>query len=201
MKSNATPQTTPPTRPAARRRAVATLAVVLIVAGASTAYWWHTTRLPKRFAAVAPGRLYRSGEVSPAQLERLQHDYGIGRVICLLNENAPVTVAERDAAQRLGLRWENVSLTGDGASTPEDRARILSLLTEPNAPPTLVHCAAGVNRTGLAVGLYRRHVEGWSYDQVLEELLEFDFENLPKHESLRQALASPAPTTQPAAPE
>jgi hypothetical protein len=202
MNTEAKQQTMPPARPAARRRrTVATLAVVLIVVGGGAAYWWHATRLPKRFAVVAPGRLYRSGEVSPTQLERLQREYGIGRVICLLNESAPVTLAERDAAQRLGLRWENVSLTGDGASTLEDRARILSLLTEPNAPPTLVHCAAGVNRTGLAVGLYRRHVEGWSYDQVLEELHEFDFEDLPKHESLRQALASAKPPTPPAEPE
>ena len=201
MDSDTTPQVMLPAQPAVRRRRtlVSLAAVLIVIVGA--AFWWHATRLPKRFAVVAPGQLYRSGEVSPAHLERLQSEYGIGRVICLLNKEAPVTIAERDAAQRLGLRWENISLTGDGASTPEDRARILALLTDPNAPPTLVHCAAGVNRTGLAVGLYRRHVEGWSYDQVLEELLEFDFENLPKHESLRQALASPAPATQPAKPK
>ncbi len=158
---------------------------------AGSAYW-STTRLPKRFAVVDPGRLYRSGKVSPAQLERLKLKYGIGRVICLLNEAAPVTQAERLAASRLGLDWHNISLPGDGASTAEDRARLVALLTDETAPPTLVHCAAGVNRTGLAVGLYRLHRQRWPLEQVLAELRATDFQDEPRHENLRQALVEEA---------
>lgn len=191
---------TPPHHSARRPRYGAALLIILLVGG-SAALWWHGSRLPKRFAAVAPGRLYRSGEVSPAQLERLQREYGIGRVLCLLDASAPETLVEREAADRLGLRWENIPLPGDGASTPADRARILALLTEPDAPPTLVHCAAGVNRTGLAVGLYRLVVDGWTYEQVLDEMRAFDFEDQPKHENLRQALRSAAAARRPAVPE
>jgi len=85
-----------------------------------------------------------------------------------------------------------VPLTGDGASTPADRARILALLRDANAPPTLVHCAAGVNRTGLAVGLYRLHVQHWPLEKVLAELKQFGFEDQPQHENLRSALATEA---------
>jgi protein tyrosine/serine phosphatase len=176
-----------------RRRNVQTTAIIVlaaVVVGAGA--WWYAQRLPKRFAPVVDGRLYRSGEVSPAHLERLQRDYGIRRVICLLNPDAPETQTERMAADELGLVWENVPLTGDGASDAFDRDRLLELLMEPNAPPTLVHCAAGVNRTGLAVGLYRIEAQGWSYEQVLEEMRAFDFEDLPKHENLRAALREAA---------
>lgn len=166
-------------------------AAVLLIAGTGVA-WWQATRLPKRFAPVVEGRLYRSGTVSPAQLAQLQQDYGIGRVLCLLNPDAAVTQAEREAARQLGLEWHNVPLRGNGASTPADRARLVALLTDSAAPPTLVHCAAGVNRTGLAVGLYRIHVQGWPLADVLEEMRAFGFEDEPQHENLRQALAEAA---------
>ena len=164
--------------------------VLLGVAGGTLAVQAH--RLPKRFAAVVAGQLYRSGEVSPAQLARVQREYGIRRVVCLLNATAPVTVAEREAAQRLGLEWCNVPLPGNGASTPADRARIRELLTDPNAPPTLVHCAAGVNRSGLAVGLYRLHRQHWPLERVLAEMQAFGFEDDGKHESVRLALEEEA---------
>lgn len=177
----------------ARRRTGLVVAVASVLAGAAgTAAWWHSNRLPKRFALVADGRLYRSGEVTPGQLERLQREYRIGRVISLLDPDAPVSKAERATAQRLGLVWHNVPLRGSGESTAADRRRILDLLTDPDAPPTLVHCAAGVNRTGLAIGLYRLRCQGWTLEQVLTEMRAFGFEDLPKHENLRQALAAEA---------
>lgn len=181
------------------RHGVPILMVALLI-GVSGGVYWQSTLYPKRLSAVVDGKLYRSGEVTPAQLARLRDELGIERVVCLLNPAEPVTQREREAAQELGIEWRNIGLTGDGASDAAERGRLLEVLTEPNAPPTLVHCAAGVNRTGLAVGLYRIHVQGWSYDDVLAEMKEFDFEDLPKHENLRSALraaANPA-TTQPA---
>jgi protein tyrosine phosphatase (PTP) superfamily phosphohydrolase (DUF442 family) len=175
-----------------RRRVVVLAAVVAVAAVVASGAYWRATYLPKRFAVVEPGRLYRSGEVSARQLAHVQRDFGVQRVVCLLDANAPVTHAERETATRLGLEWQNVSLTGDGASLPADRVRLLALLADPNAPPTLVHCAAGTNRTGLAVGLYRLHQQHWTLEQVMAEMGAFDFENLPKHENLRQALASEA---------
>ncbi|MBK9129108.1 MAG: tyrosine-protein phosphatase [Phycisphaerales bacterium] len=173
-------------------RAVA-LALLAGVGALGAGLAWHVTSLtPKRFTEVVPGKLYRSGAVTPAQLERLVAEPGIRRVISLLDPAAPQSVAEREAAARLGLVWENVPLRGDGSSTPADRERILTLLTEPNAPPTLVHCAAGVNRTGLAIGLYRIHCQGWSYEAVLDEMRRIGFEDRDKHENLRAALREAA---------
>lgn len=174
--------------------------VAALAAGAGV--WWRAALLPKRFAAVVEGRLYRSGEVVPRQLRHLQEEYGIGRIISLLNPDDPATHLERAAAEQLGLEWCNVPLTGDGASTPAARQRILELLSDPSAPPTLVHCAAGSNRTGLAVGLYRLRCQGWTLDQVLDEMRRFGFDDLPRHENLRQALAAEAEAaaSRPAAP-
>jgi hypothetical protein len=166
---------------------VAAMAVYAGVAG----QWWRTHRLPRRFEAVVPGQVYRSGVITPGQLRRLHRDYGIGRVISFLAPDSPLTIAERRTAEELGLQWENVPLPGDGASTPAERQRILALLTEPNAPATLVHCAAGVHRTGLAVGLYRLYCQHWSADGVLGELHAHGVRN-GTHQNLCQALAAEA---------
>ncbi len=176
------------------RIAVALAAVLALAAGGTL--WWRATLWPRRFAPVVAGHLYRSGEVTPAQLDRLARDYGIRRVVSLLDANASVTEVERAAAACLGLEWHNVPLPGDGASTPAERRQILALLADPNAPPTLVHCAAGTNRTGLAVGLYRLHCQHWPLAQVLAELKQFGFDDLPRHENLRQALAAEAAAAQ-----
>ena len=176
-----------------RRRRWLLIGALLAVTGSLGALAYHQATLyPKRFAPVVEGRLYRSGEVTGAQLARLQRDFGIRRVISLLSEGAPETRAEQAAAARLGLEWHNIPMGGSGQSTPAARARVLGLLADPDAPPTLVHCAAGTNRTGLAVGLYRIHCEGWSYDDVLAEMRRFSFDDLPKHQELRDALAEAA---------
>ncbi|MFQ5805301.1 MAG: protein-tyrosine phosphatase family protein [Phycisphaerae bacterium] len=146
--------------------------------------------MPKRFAAVEEGRLYRCGSITPYQLEHITRKYGVRTVLSLLNPDVPESVAEREAARRLGLRWVNVALPGDGGSTPEQREKIKAVLFDPDAGPLLVHCAAGTNRTGLAVGLYRLRQHAWTLEQVLAEMREFGFADLPRHQNLREALAS-----------
>lgn len=136
--------------------------------------------------------MYRSGEVLPGHLQRLQREHGIQRVVSLLNAEAPVTAAERRTAEHLGIEWHNVPLPGNGASTAADRRRILDLLTEPDAPPTLVHCAAGAHRTGLAVGLYRLRCQHWPLEDVLAELRRFGFKESPRRANMLDALAQEA---------
>lgn len=179
-----------------RRNVLIGATLVVLIGGAGVgAYVWEQ-RWPKRFAEVVPQRLYRSGDVTPAQLARVHEQYHIGRVLCMLNPADPDATdeiaAEQAMAERLGIEWINIPLRGNGASTPADRERIVEIVTDEDAPPTLVHCSAGVNRTGLAVGLYRIHVEGWTYEQVLAELRANDFDDLPKHENMRTALREAA---------
>lgn len=168
---------------------LALIAGTLAFAAAAGLWTWHeTTRLPKRFGVVEAGRLYRSGEVSPAQLEEVAREKGVRTVISLLDPAAPESVAEREAAERLGLTWLNIPLRGDGSSTPEARNRIREILLRADTGPMLVHCAAGSNRTGLACGMWRIHRDGWTVEQVLDEMRRYDFEDLEKHENLRAAL-------------
>lgn len=154
--------------------------------------WSLRSRQPKRFAEVVPQRLYRCGSISPDQLTELAHRYGIRTVLSLLNPDVPESVAERAAADALHITWLNIPLRGNGASSPAEREQIAAIVNDEALAPLLVHCAAGTNRTGLAVGLYRIRKQGWSAEQVLEEMCRFDFENEPDHENLRNAIISEA---------
>lgn len=175
-----------------RRRFLLILALALLATGGGVLAYRAATAYPENFATVVPGRLYRSGEVAPAQLERLQRDAGLRTVLSLLNPDTPESAAERAAAERLGLRWLNVPLTGDGASTPEQRDRIRAIVLDSANQPLLVHCAAGANRTGLAVGMYRIWHDGWSAEQVLAEMRTLGFRDKPHHENLRSAIREEA---------
>ncbi|MBW7903987.1 MAG: tyrosine-protein phosphatase [Phycisphaerae bacterium] len=175
-----------------RRRLVLILLAAASVGIGAGAWAWRSAAYPKRFAEVVPGRLYRSGELAPQQLERVAREHGVRTVLSLLDPNAPQSVAERAAAERLGLRWINVPLRGDGSSTDADRDVIRDVILDPDCGPLLVHCAAGANRTGLAIAMYRINAEGWTVEQALAEMRRFGFDDLPKHQNLRDALAAEA---------
>lgn len=179
--------------PGSRRRVGRWIAPLVVVAAAGVGWIvWQQAAWPKRFGVVAEGRLYRSGELSPRQLETVVREAGVRTVLSLLNPDTPESAAERATAERLGVRWINVALTGDGANTREQRDAIRRVILDEDAAPLLVHCAAGVNRTGLACGMYRLHREGWSYEQVLAEMRRYGFDDLEKHESLRAGLREEA---------
>lgn len=159
---------------------------------AVAAAWWQASLLPKRFGVVEEGRLYRSGEITLAELAKVKQDYGVRTVLSLLNPQAPEAQVQRQAVEQLGLRWINVPLPGNGASTPAQREHMKQVLLDDSLGPMLVHCSAGTNRTGLAVGMYRLHRQGWSLPEVMREMARYGFEDEPHHENLRQALAAEA---------
>lgn len=181
-----------PARVASHKRLIA-VGFAVAVAIAAWAIWSYSQRLPKRFATVIDGQLYRSGEVSPAQLATLAREYGVKSVLSLLDPNDPDVKTEKAAAERLGMNWMNVPLRGNGASTPAQRDEMRRiLLRDPLDGPMLVHCAAGTNRTGLACGMVRLHKHGWTLQQVMDEMRRFRFEDGPSHENLRAALRDEA---------
>jgi protein tyrosine phosphatase (PTP) superfamily phosphohydrolase (DUF442 family) len=132
-------------------------------------------RLPPNFGAVDEGKLYRSARVTPAALQHAAETLGVRTLIDLGAEaEDDARRAELDAAaHRLGVRRVQFRLSGDGSGDPNFYAQALRIMADPSAQPVLVHCAAGAQRTGAVVMLYRHLVQHKRMKHVYEETFDF----------------------------
>src|SRR5262249_15108318 len=148
--------------PSAARWALAA-AVVLVAAFPPYAYFRYTYIHAKRFHEVVPGRFYRSGQMTAPGLREIVGRYGIKTVINLQHEEPdPILldhwmgrgeVRESVLCADLGVKY--VLLTPDLLppgnkldSTPPAVEEFLKLLDDEANYPVLLHCKAGLHRTG-----------------------------------------------------
>lgn len=125
----------------------------------------------KRFAAVVPGELYRAGQLTPGQLGRAIQRYRLRTVVSLTNLGAE---RERQICAEQGAKFISIPMPASGLGTEEQFAQFLRLAQEPANRPLLVHCQAGVARTGAAIALFRVREEGWPVERALAELRSFE---------------------------
>lgn len=150
------------------RRRLGTLVVLLVATGVFGAVLYRKVFYFKKFAAVTPGKLYRSGSLRPWQLRSVIGQHGIRTVYALTFTGNSQEYALCD---ELGVRRHFHYLPGDGVGTDDPYLRFLELASNPENLPMLVHCSAGVQRTGGAVALYRTLIEGWAFDDAIAEMI------------------------------
>ena len=46
----------------------------------------------------------------------------------------------------------------------------LAVMDNPDNYPVLLHCEAGLHRTGLLTAVYRMEYDGWSHQEAMDEL-------------------------------
>jgi undecaprenyl-diphosphatase len=117
----------------------------VVLAGVSL---WMLPAIRDNFAAVLPGRVYRSGQLSADALERYIRQYGLRSIINLRGSNPefPWYRDERDIAQGCAVRHYDIGLDSRYPYVEELREVIETLETCPK--PVLCHCGSGVDRTG-----------------------------------------------------
>jgi tyrosine-protein phosphatase SIW14 len=139
----------------------------------------------KRLREVTPGVFYRSGQMTVAGYEDAVERLKI-RTIVNLRDDAPDpdvrqsyfnsrTVKESTLCRRLGVNWvfippDLIPKTQIPAARPAAIDKFLELLDDKSAYPILVHCNAGLNRTGVIVAVYRMEHDGWTPRQAWDEL-------------------------------
>jgi protein-tyrosine phosphatase len=133
---------------------------------------------PRNFGVVEEGAIYRSGQLDAFLVERTLEKHGIDLVIDLARDDPADgdERAEKEAVARLGIRQVQVqSLDGSGAGDPQDYVTAMeALLAARKADQqVLVHCAAGSERTGALVAMYRMLYQGWEGDRAYEEYLSY----------------------------
>ncbi|MFO0798610.1 MAG: tyrosine-protein phosphatase [Gemmataceae bacterium] len=168
-------------------RWVLSLLVVALVAAPPVALFRANYAHAKRFREVTPGRFYRSGQMTASGFRETIERYGIKTVLNLQHESPDPhmpeswlgrpAVLESDLCKQLGVRY--VLLTPDILPEPNDLTKqppvvtdYLKLLDDPASYPILIHCKAGLHRTGRLTAIYRMEYEDWSTGDALRELRE-----------------------------
>jgi len=158
----------------------------LLIAG-PVGYAWHRQAQMRNFRVVRDGVLYRSGQMSLDGLKRVIHDYGIKTVVTLRagpgpGEAAP-DQAEEDYCKAQEINYHRIPpgewWVPDGPPPADESVRkFRAVLADPNNYPVLVHCFAGVHRTGAYCAIYRMEYEHWTNAEALAEMKACGYSNL-----------------------
>lgn len=121
------------------------------------------------FAAVEPGRLYRSNHPTPGNLRVFTRKVGLKSLINLRGQAKNGSDAlSRAESKRLGLDFYDMAFESRGAPH-KDRILKLADIFAKMRGPALIHCKSGADRAGLVAGLYVL-INGGSTAQAMRQL-------------------------------
>jgi protein tyrosine/serine phosphatase len=131
---------------------------------------------------VDDGVLYRSGQLPPDVFRRVVREYRIRTVISLRDSYTkaePPDQEEQRFCATNGLSHfrispESWSPSGGGRVPAAEGVReFLRILDDrANLKPVLVHCFAGIHRTGAHVAVYRMEYQHWPPEEAIAEMLD-----------------------------
>jgi protein tyrosine/serine phosphatase len=136
--------------------------------------------IPKRWGVVEEGTIYRSGQLSRHLVREMLQQHHIQRVVDLTFDNPDDAnhEAELAAIAELGIERRLCPLLSDGTGDVHIYAKAVAAVTEAarEGQPVLVHCAAGAQRTGGVVALFRLLVQGKSPTFAFAEMKKYKYD-------------------------
>ncbi len=165
-------------------------AVVGIVAAAPVAFYRYEYAHAKRLRVVTPGRVFRSGQMTEGGFVETIQSEKI-RTVLNVQDDYPDpdvdrswlgggTVKESELCRRLGVRFafiapDLIPRRQIPEKRPEAIERFLAIMDDPDSYPVLIHCKAGLHRTGALAAVYRMEYEGTSARAALREMLDHGY--------------------------
>ncbi len=142
----------------------------------------------KRLHPVTPGKFYRSGCLTEDGFRDAVARYKI-RTIINLKDEAPDpalirnyfdrwhTISESDLCKELNVQFIflEVKAPRHASEHLQTIAAYLKILDNPANYPILLHCQAGLHRTGMLTAIYRMEYEGWSMNRAYDEMRSHGF--------------------------
>lgn len=178
--------------------------LVVVVIGVPLAYKSRTSVRYRNFRTVEEGVLYRCGQLQPPAFERVMREYDIKAVVTF---RAARREGERDPDEheelyckahgisyhRLPpLRWGSI----DGGPPPiaENVQKFLRIVEENRGRgPILIHCFAGIHRTGAYTALYRMEYNRWSNADAIAEMYDRGYVTLDTDPDIQEYLQTYVP--------
>jgi len=123
------------------------------------------------FHTVIDNELYRSGQLTPAQLSHYQQKYKIKTVINLRGPNMDKDwyVQELAESRRLGVTHIDFKMSTKRLLTPEQAKQLVEVYKTAQKP-ILIHCFSGSDRTGLASALYVAAIANEGEEEAEDQL-------------------------------
>ena len=113
------------------------------------------------FHPVVAGDVYRSAQVSAADIATYRAKYGIASILNLRGAAPGEDWYDEEiaASSALGVAHADFAMNASRELGPDEAARLVSLMRG-MPKPLLVHCRHGSDRTGLAMSLYLATIRG-----------------------------------------
>jgi tyrosine-protein phosphatase SIW14 len=181
--------------------------VALLVAG-PWGYWAYRNSLLRNFRVVREGVLYRSGQLGIPGLRHVIQEYGIRTVVTLRDsrkhpdEPPPDSAEEQYCADHFINYYRLPPISWSQGASPSPALasvqKFVEVMRNPANYPVLVHCWAGIHRTGAFCAVYRMEIEHWSNEAAIAEMVQlgYDADLLGDHEDVRTFLETYRPSWQ-----
>lgn len=145
----------------------------------------------RNFRVVEEGVLYRSGQLPLPRLQKFVLTHGIRTVVCLRKGNDPVDQQEEDWVKGRLLKFVRIQPPNwypDANGKIEADAALQTfrdVMDDPANYPVLVHCFAGIHRTGAMCAVFRMDYQSWTNDQAMTEMRMMGYAILDNHEDVQ----------------
>jgi protein tyrosine/serine phosphatase len=153
---------------------IAVIILMILIAGGTTVYFVDRHKTLYHFETVDVGKVYKSGCLTERGLNWAHQLTGFKTIINLRSvaerDKGRWYNTEKDFAKSRGINLVDIPMPPD---TPPDEVQVkhfLSVITDPEMLPALIHCQAGVIRTGMMVSVYKISVLKEDNEKVLREL-------------------------------
>jgi protein tyrosine phosphatase (PTP) superfamily phosphohydrolase (DUF442 family) len=166
------------------------LTLATLIVAIPVVYYRAVYNHDRRLREVKPGVLYRSGCLTVEGFKKAAAQLGIKTIINLQDEwpdpavrNSyfdTSTTSEIQLCKELGVHYIYIPpdlLSRRRATTerPEAIEQFLAVMDNPQNYPVLIHCKAGLHRTGVMVAVFRMEYQGWSPLAALQEVKDNGF--------------------------
>ncbi len=171
---------------ASRWQVVLGVAAAGVVAAVPLVYANHREVQLRNFRVVEEGVLYRSGQLTPVGLQQVVSENGIRTVVTLRTARRPTEphpdtweeefcAARKLSHFRIVPRVWSADEKGDIAAE-QTVAEFLAVMDKKENYPVLVHCFAGIHRTGTMCAVFRMEFHHWPADRAINEMEVCGFE-------------------------